>query len=321
VKAVVELRRYVAEWSAAQQDPFWQRKSGKAVLCVVICRSGNGTLESYRGMNTEVSLPAGSLCAERAAIARAASDFRPAATIAAIAAIDPTDKLNPLWPCEVCQSWLSKLKAQNPEIPVLAMQSTACENFAVRVNGELRPPPARSAPLSPEDLDNVTWQDLVELPSGAMEMPWEAKETVYVDGAWTFLHAAQQGVLRAARAKGTHLLVGVHSDGVLRREFDGPVLENFETRLGRVLNNRNVSSVLRGAPWCLTRDLIASLGIKRVITGSVDKTQDVGCLVNKDPYSVARELGILEVVPSLDETTEHSLRDQYAAHAAARSRI
>ena len=115
----------------------------------------------------KVSLPAGSFCAERAAITRAASDFVSVKDISTIATLDPDasrpirkellkellfcvakGEKNPLWPCEVCQSWLSKLKQQplatacllrvyspfqlrNPEIRVLAFQNVDCKHFAV----------------------------------------------------------------------------------------------------------------------------------------------------------------------------------------------
>jgi len=75
-------------------------------------------------------LPCGSLCAERAAIARAASEGYAAADIVAVAALDPDDKLNPLWPCEVCQSWLAKLRKE-ADISVLAFTSTTCDSFHV----------------------------------------------------------------------------------------------------------------------------------------------------------------------------------------------
>jgi len=313
-RALEELRRYFLDWFATPQDGFWHRKSGKPVLSVVVCRRKEGTLAVYRGMNTEVSLPAGSLCAERAAIARAASDFQQAEEVVAIATVDPTERLNPLWPCEVCQSWLSKLRPVSPEISVLAVASAACESFLVKVNGELQLPPQPAPPPSPLG----TWPELVELAEGTAEWPWEAKSLVYVDGAWTFLHGAQQNVLRQARARGTHLLVGVHSDEVLGKELGGPVLESYSVRAGRVLQNRHVSSVLRDAPWSVTIEMLQALGIQRVITGSVSKMQDIGQGDQSgadDPYRAARDLGILEVVPSLDETTERSIHELHVARA------
>mmetsp|Transcript_163216 Transcript_163216/g.523527 ORF Transcript_163216/g.523527 Transcript_163216/m.523527 type:complete len:419 (-) Transcript_163216:101-1357(-) len=317
-RALEELKKYIDDWRAADQDAFWHRKSGKPVLSVVICRSQSGELVTFRGMNTEVSLPAGSLCAERAAIAQAASQFQQAADILAIATADPQDKLNPLWPCEVCQSWLSKLRPQSPSIAVLAVSTSACGAFAVRVNGEVRLPPQLVSQPSPRlgPSERMAWPELVELMEGTAEWPWEARELVYVDGAWSFLHSGHQSILRIARSRGTHLLVGVHSDEVLKREISGPVREGCETRLGRIMQHRHVSSVLKDAPWVLTHDMIMSLGIRRVITGSVCKVQDVRCRSGEsfeDPYRAARDLGILEVVPSVDETTEWKVHEMSVA--------
>jgi len=192
---------------------------------------------------------------------------------------------------------------------VIAVADLQCEMFLLRVNGELRPPPPR---LQQGLLSTVTssdhWLDLVVLAEGTSEFPWEAKELIYVDGAWTFLHAAQQNILKEARLRGSHLLVGIHSDDVLRMELEAPVIEDFETRLGRILQNRFVDSVLKDAPWCVTQDLIDSFGIRRVITGSVSKVQDGGgkTIIN-DPYSIPKERKILEIVPSIDTKTERSI--------------
>ena len=51
---------------------FWLRKTRKPVLAVVLVRkSAHGARLFYRAMNLEVSMPTGSLCSERAAIATA----------------------------------------------------------------------------------------------------------------------------------------------------------------------------------------------------------------------------------------------------------
>mmetsp|Transcript_58841 Transcript_58841/g.136970 ORF Transcript_58841/g.136970 Transcript_58841/m.136970 type:complete len:93 (-) Transcript_58841:78-356(-) len=89
-------------------------------------------------------------------------------------------------------------------------------------------------------------------------------------------------------------------------------------RCGRILQNRHVSSILRDAPWFITQDMIQSLGINCVITGSVCKKQDISDDSDssaEDPYCVARDLGILEVVPSLDNTTERSVHELHVARA------
>jgi len=50
---------------------FWLRKSCKPVLAVLLARDRDGKLALYRGTNMEVSMPTGSLCAERNVIGTA----------------------------------------------------------------------------------------------------------------------------------------------------------------------------------------------------------------------------------------------------------
>ncbi|CAE7467105.1 pkd2 [Symbiodinium natans] len=149
--AVVELKEFLTEWQEADTDNFWQRKSHKVVLAVVVCARDDGSLVAMRGMNTEVSLPSGSLCAERAGIARAATELFRADAIKAIAVIDPSGDIAPLWPCEVCQSWLSKLREQSPRITVVAFPNKDhdFQRIVVRRNGkDVRPPTSVSTRTS-----------------------------------------------------------------------------------------------------------------------------------------------------------------------------
>eukprot|EP00929_Paragymnodinium_shiwhaense_P019433 TRINITY_DN13251_c0_g1_i1.p1 TRINITY_DN13251_c0_g1~~TRINITY_DN13251_c0_g1_i1.p1 ORF type:complete len:145 (+),score=22.00 TRINITY_DN13251_c0_g1_i1:374-808(+) len=112
------------------------------------------------------------------------------------------------------------------------------------------------------------------------------------------------------KREGTHLLVGVHSDELLKKMSDFPIFEDFETRVSRILQNRHVSSVLRGAPWAISEEFLNALNIKRVTTGTLSKIEDVGSDVHgQDPYQVPRKMGILEVIPSTDETTERSFHE------------
>mmetsp|Transcript_124629 Transcript_124629/g.360543 ORF Transcript_124629/g.360543 Transcript_124629/m.360543 type:complete len:365 (+) Transcript_124629:134-1228(+) len=284
-KAIEELKLYYDDWNHAGHDVFWHRKSHQVVLAVVVCRAEDGSLKSYRGMNTEVSLPAGSLCAERAAIARAASDMRRAAEIEAVAVLDPKDKINPLWPCEVCQSWLAKLKDQNAAICVMAVSDSSCGDFVVRINGVLqsRPCEARSAPPA-------AIADRIRLAEDVKEQPWEAKTLVYVDGAWDQLDNDQFAFLKAARAKGTHLMAGIYSDDVVKAHF-GSVREPFESRLARLLEDRHVSSVLTDAPWEVQEEFITRLGIRHVVIES--KTAERRKKWCQGSYDAARKLGLV----------------------------
>eukprot|EP00439_Symbiodinium_sp_Y106_P060506 s2574_g8.t4 len=366
--ALHEMRTYLADWQASTKDVFWQRKSNKAVLSILLCRSESGDWCTYHGMNTEVSLPSGSVCAERAAIVRAASDFRhvtPAATGILSMLLFPTDARLRTWPAspcsvQVCQSWLSKLRQENPNMMVIAFASLECHRFAIRVGGELVEPPKQlQATASPnEALSGSIWPELVELAEGTTEFPWDCDDVVYVDGAWNFFHPGHQRILRErrgpgsratlplwaswprdashefleqeAKQRGSHVLVGIHSDATLNDLFGKPSHENFGTRLGRILQNRFVSFVLKDAPWVVPQDvqrvaltgkphlaqavaledLIQALCIKKVVSGSVDKVTDCGKILidemSYDPYKIPRELGILEV--SADQSRKRQER-------------
>ncbi|KAL3931640.1 MAG: hypothetical protein SGBAC_011216 [Bacillariaceae sp.] len=53
---------------------FWLRKTHKPVLAVLAVQMPNGQIKLYRGTNMEVSMPTGSLCAERNVIGTALAD-------------------------------------------------------------------------------------------------------------------------------------------------------------------------------------------------------------------------------------------------------
>eukprot|EP00536_Pseudo-nitzschia_multiseries_P009919 jgi/Psemu1/325849/estExt_fgenesh1_pg.C_2890012 len=53
---------------------FWLRKTHKPVIAILAVQRPNGKVKLYRGMNLEVSMPTGSLCAERNVIGTALAD-------------------------------------------------------------------------------------------------------------------------------------------------------------------------------------------------------------------------------------------------------
>ena len=79
---VDEMKRFKSEFDAVKELPdsqhdlgsFWLRKTKKPVLAVLLVRRKDGTLKLYRGTNMEVSMPTGSLCAERNVIGSALAD-------------------------------------------------------------------------------------------------------------------------------------------------------------------------------------------------------------------------------------------------------
>ena len=123
--AMAELVQRMAEWRdeftekrKGAYDIFWHRKTKKVVLAVVALNTSDG-LAFVRACNLEVSMPSGSLCAERNAIGTALAmypqalreDFRAVAVLSLTG--DSPDNLNPLPPCGVCSEWLEKIVEAN----------------------------------------------------------------------------------------------------------------------------------------------------------------------------------------------------------------
>jgi cytidine deaminase len=113
-------------------------------------------------MNVEVSMPTGTLCAERNAIGNALaadqsvarSDMLAVAVLSV--SLDPEKSkvpagsqgrswkdevlaevaLNPLDPCGACMEWLKKISEVNPDFKVLTFTSTDCEKVFVTPIGD-----------------------------------------------------------------------------------------------------------------------------------------------------------------------------------------
>ncbi|CAE8598509.1 unnamed protein product, partial [Polarella glacialis] len=177
------------------------------------------------------------------------------------------------------------------------------------------------------------WRQKVA-PCSSCEMPWEAAargaKIVYVDGSWSFLHAAQEHFLREAAQRGEHLVVGVHSDECHHAAVGSWPSECFAARLERLQHRSlGIATILQHAPWEVTEELVVQLGVSKVLSGSVTKAEDcrprdvsspriAGLGVNgssreapsapaasADPYAECKRLGIFEEVPSLNASTEH----------------
>ena len=138
----------VRDSAAHELDTFWLRKTGKAVLAVLITRDPDGTYSYWRGLNVEVSMPTGTLCAERNAIGNALAadqgvhrkDMLAVAVLSVT--VQPTNgnhdvvALNPLDPCGACMEWLKKISEVNPDFKVLTFTSTDCEQVYVTPIGD-----------------------------------------------------------------------------------------------------------------------------------------------------------------------------------------
>merc|ERR550514_1345933 len=176
----------------------------------------------------------------------------------------------------------------------------------------------RASLMLPPGVTEGIWRPRVIVTQGS-ERPWDAaangKLVLYVDGSWSFLHAAQQHILSEAARRADHLVVGVHDDDVIREMVGSSPPESYAERLERLKNHRKVSSILTCAPWAIKRDLVQQLGIARVVTGTVTKVQDCRVRPEKaarmpDPYGECKQLGVYDEIESLDESTELSVLER-----------
>lgn len=126
-----EMKEFFTEYKKnGGPGDFWHRKSQKVVLAVLHLRR-DGKDVFVRGINTEVSLPTGTICAERAAIVSARAQFAAIARgdmkgIAVLDApfnptenFDPAELANPLPPCGACREWLEKIQEESKQFYVL----------------------------------------------------------------------------------------------------------------------------------------------------------------------------------------------------------
>ncbi len=104
-------------------------------------------------------------------------------------------------------------------------------------------------------------------------------------------HVGHSEFLRVARAQGTYLIVGIHTDQdiTLHKGANHPIMTLQERVLG-VLSCRYVDEVILGAPYAVTEGMISSLNIGVVCSGSS------GCDDPLDSYAEARKKGIWKQV-------------------------
>ena len=132
-QVAVRLKRFLQRVADAPLEADFHRLSGRVVLAVVMLRRKDGTYEFYEGVNTEVAIQTGSLCAERAAIAAARADSPNLARfeICAIGTIyapltkeEGEPKKNPSWPCGVCMEWIKKACGKSEMMRIIGFPNT-----------------------------------------------------------------------------------------------------------------------------------------------------------------------------------------------------
>eukprot|EP00927_Polykrikos_kofoidii_P009464 TRINITY_DN13948_c0_g1_i1.p1 TRINITY_DN13948_c0_g1~~TRINITY_DN13948_c0_g1_i1.p1 ORF type:complete len:381 (-),score=42.17 TRINITY_DN13948_c0_g1_i1:94-1236(-) len=119
-------------------DPYFHRKSNRVVLAVLHVNV-DGVSYYVGGVNTEASLPTGSICAERSAITKARTMFPSIKrdNMKGIAVLDANIRfdgseddvvsMNPLPPCGACREWLEKIQEESQEFYVLTFDDEISE--------------------------------------------------------------------------------------------------------------------------------------------------------------------------------------------------
>lgn len=122
---------------------------------------------------------------------------------------------------------------------------------------------------------------------------------VYVDGAFDLFHVGHVETLAKAKAMGTFLYVGVHDDATVNQHKgrNYPIMNLLE-RVMNVLSTKYCDEVVIGAPWTVTKDLITSLGIHIVASGSNSKVDLDYARGSSDPYEAAKKMGIFREIES-----------------------
>ena len=102
--------------------------------------------------------------------------------------------------------------------------------------------------------------------------PQPTDTVVYIDGAFDLFHVGHIETLKKAKSQGSFLYVGLHDDNTINahRGKNYPIM-NLHERCMNVLSCKYVDEVVIGAPWKCTRDLINTLGVHVVVSGSNSK--------------------------------------------------
>lgn len=131
---------------------------------------------------------------------------------------------------------------------------------------------------------------------------------VYIDGAFDLFHVGHVEILKAARAQGDFLLVGIHTDEEVqeRRGPHLPIMGLHERALS-VLACRYADEVIIGAPQIITDDLLTTFGIDLVVRGTVHEATDREAASEVERYKAPKARGILRTIFSPSDLTSASL--------------
>ena len=163
----------------------------------------------------------------------------------------------------------------------------------------------------------LTTGRMIRIFSQQCKEPKPDDKIVYIDGAWDMFHVGHVETLKAARALGDFLIVGIHNDDVVNAHRGSiyPIM-NLNERVLSVLGCRYVDDVLIDAPWDITREMIAALNISIVATGTMrDCAEPKGALDKY--YEVPKEKGILRTVESQSALTVETIVERILSQEMA----
>ena len=120
--------------TAEHDEHFFFRKGVQEVLAVLVVAPEGKKAYGIRGVNIEVSLPTGTLCAERNAVGSALVKYPDLKRqdIKAVAVLRANPEKSPrLGPCGACKEWLRKVDQVNPTFRVVTFADHDCDEIYI----------------------------------------------------------------------------------------------------------------------------------------------------------------------------------------------
>merc|ERR1719486_752497 len=132
--------------------------------------------------------------------------------------------------------------------------------------------------------------------------PSKKDVVVYIDGVFDLFHVGHIAALKAAKARGTFLVVGLYDDETVRsRKGAFFPLMNLQERVLNVLSCKYVDDILIGAPWKITQQVLKSLNVRQVVLTKNTRFAEE----EQERYAVPKQLGMLaELETETDFTTD-----------------
>lgn len=147
-----------------------------------------------------------------------------------------------------------------------------------------------------------TSRRIVQFSSG--KSPPTGGKVVYIDGAFDLFHVGHVEILKAARAQGDFLLVGIHTDEEVtdRRGPHLPIMGLHERALS-VLACRYADEVIIGAPQIISEDLLTTFGIGLVVRGTTHEAPTREAASEEARYAVPNKKNMMRMLPSPSSMT------------------